>query len=133
MFVEMGYRDEAQLDAMEAASAPFFEQALRDGHYTGFFALDDDQRVVAGGGVILVAYQPHPLAPHQRRPFVVNMYTEPEHRRKGLARKLMDAMIAWTRREGYGTLFLHASDSGRPLYEHLGFEPTNEMRLKLSN
>jgi len=27
-------------------------------------------------------------------------------------------MIAWARREGYGTLFLHASDSGRPLYEH---------------
>ena len=26
---------------------------------------------------------------------------------------------------------LHASDKGRPLYESLGFEPTNEMRLKL--
>jgi hypothetical protein len=26
---------------------------------------------------------------------------------------------------------LHASDFGRPLYESLGFRPTNEMRLKL--
>jgi len=26
---------------------------------------------------------------------------------------------------------LHASPFGRPLYESLGFEPTNEMRLHL--
>jgi hypothetical protein len=25
-------------------------------------------------------------------------------------------------------LVLHASDEGRPLYESMGFEPTNEMR-----
>ena len=29
------------------------------------------------------------------------------------------------------SLFLHASAEGRPLYEELGFEPTNEMRLRL--
>ena len=131
MFVDMGYREEAQLDAMEGASAPFFEQGLRDGTYVGFLAVDGEERVVAGGGVVLLAYQPHPLDPRPRRPFVVNMYTEPEHRRKGLARRLMDAMIAWTRKEGYGTLFLHASEAGRPLYLDLGFTPTNEMRLRL--
>jgi hypothetical protein len=27
-------------------------------------------------------------------------------------------------------VILHASDEGRPLYEKLGFEATNEMRLK---
>ena len=50
MFFEMGYRDQTQLDAMEAASAPFFEQGLRDGTYVGFFALDEQGRVMAGGG-----------------------------------------------------------------------------------
>ena len=131
MFLEMGHRDEAQLDAMEAASAPFFEQGLRDGTYVGFFAVDKEGRVLAGGGVVLLAYQPSPLDPRPRRPFVVNMYTEPEHRRCGLAGRLMKAMIAWCRHEGYASLFLHASDSGRPLYEELGFEPTSEMRLQL--
>ncbi len=131
MFFEMGHRDEAQLDAMEAASAPFFAQGLRDGTYVGFLAADNEGRVLAGGGVVLLVYQPHPLDPRPRRPFVVNMYTETEHRRRGLARRLMDAMIAWCRREGFASLFLHASDEGRPLYEALGFEPTNEMRLRL--
>ena len=116
---------------MEAASAPFFEQGLRDRTYAGFLATDEQGRVVAGGGVILVAYQPHPLGPQPRRPFVVNMYTEPERRGQGLARRLMARMIAWSREEGYVALFLHASDAGRPLYEELGFKPTNEMRLAL--
>jgi GNAT superfamily N-acetyltransferase len=131
MFREMGYRDEGQLDAMEAVSRPLFANALREGTYVGFFAVDSQGRVAAGGGVILLVYQPNPRGPRPRRPFVVNMYTEPEYRRRGLARRLMDAMIAWTKNEGYDALFLHASDAGRPLYAGLGFVPTNEMRLQL--
>ena len=59
------------------------------------------------------------------------MYTDPAHRRRGLARRLMETMIAWARAEGHATLYLHASDEGRGLYESLGFAPTNEMRLVL--
>jgi len=29
-------------------------------------------------------------------------------------------------------VYLHASDEGRPLYESIGFDATNEMRLDLS-
>jgi GNAT superfamily N-acetyltransferase len=131
MFHDMGHRDEARLDAMEAASSPFFAKGLRDGTYRGFFAVDEEDRVLSGGGVVLLEYQPHPLDPRPRRPFVVNMFTEPEHRRRGLARRLMAAMVDWCRGEGYRLLYLHASDEGRPLYASLGFVPTNEMRLRL--
>ena len=62
---------------------------------------------------------------------ILNMYTEPEFRRRGLARMLMEKMIAWCREQGYNTVSLHASDKGRPLYEALGFRPTNELRLAL--
>jgi GNAT superfamily N-acetyltransferase len=131
MFHDMGFRDTARLDAMEAVSAPFFDAALRAGTYRGFLAVEESGAVVAGGGIVLLEYQPHPLDPRRYRPFVVNMFTEPEHRRRGLARRLMEAMVGWCRDEGYRTLYLHASDEGRPLYAALGFEPTNEMRLKL--
>ena len=127
----MGHRDAGLLDAMHAASRPFFERAVREGHYRGFFAVDEDGRVLAGGGVVLLEYQPHPTDPRPRRPFIVNMFTEPEHRRRGLGRLLMEAMIAWCRQEGYAIVFLHASNAGRPLYEELGFRATNEMRLRL--
>jgi GNAT superfamily N-acetyltransferase len=59
------------------------------------------------------------------------MFTEPEHRRRGLARLLMDTIVTWCRAEGLRFLYLHASDEGRPLYQSLGFVPSNEMRLQL--
>jgi GNAT superfamily N-acetyltransferase len=131
MFFDMGHRDPVALAAMEKASRPFFERALREGHYRGFLAEDERGAVRAGGGVVLLEYQPHPEDPRPRRPFIVNMYTEPEHRRQGLARRLLQAMIDSCRREGHAVVFLHASDEGRPLYEELGFRATNEMRLRL--
>ena len=131
MFRDMGHRDEAQLDAMEAVAYPFFAEGLRAETYRGYFAVSTDGQVLAGGGVVFLEYQPHPLDPRVRRPFVVNMYTEPEHRRRGLARRLLVAMIEGCRRDGYRSLYLHASDEGRPLYAAMGFEPTNEMHLRL--
>jgi len=38
-------------------------------------------------------------------------------------------MLEWCREAGYKNVSLHASDEGRPLYESMGFVPTNEMRL----
>jgi hypothetical protein len=34
----------------------------------------------------------------------------------------------WSREQGFDRVVLHASDAGRPLYEKIGFKPTNEMR-----
>jgi GNAT superfamily N-acetyltransferase len=63
---------------------------------------------------------------------IVNVYTETAYRRKGLARELMKTAMEWCAREGVEMVILHASDHGRPLYERLGFEATNEMTLKSS-
>jgi GNAT superfamily N-acetyltransferase len=62
---------------------------------------------------------------------ILNVYTEPEWRRQGMARKLMLAMIEWCRPQGFPYVDLHASQDGRSLYEQLGFTPTSEMRLRL--
>lgn len=59
------------------------------------------------------------------------MYTEPGARRRGVAKMLMNAMIGWCRAEGFRSVWLHASDAGRPIYQSLGFEATNEMKLCL--
>ena len=53
--------------------------------------------------------------------FVYNVYTEPAHRRRGLARMIMDAIHAWCRDEGIGLVGLNASSQARPLYESMGY------------
>jgi len=131
MFEEMGFHDPAALEAMLGTSTPLLQRGLIDGTYRGWLAESSTGGIVAGGGVIIVEFLSHPIDPVLRRAWVVNMFTEPEHRRRGLARRLMETMIAWCRAEGMGFLYLHASDDGRPLYDSLGFKLSNEMRLAL--
>ena len=64
-----------------------------------------------------------------RQAIVLNVYTEPAFRRHGLARALMLDLLDWARSSGLDSLVLHATPDGRPLYEALGFAPTNEMRF----
>ena len=131
MFEEMGFRDAAVIDRVEAVSREYFEEALRAGTYLGWMAEDSNGQVVGGGGIVVADWPGFPGEDHAKRAWILNMYTEPRARRQGVARKLMQAMIEWYRREGYGSVSLHASAAGRPLYENMGFQPTNEMSLKL--
>ncbi|HEY3740728.1 MAG TPA: GNAT family N-acetyltransferase [Bryobacteraceae bacterium] len=133
MFREMGLNDPAGFEKADAMSREFFHKALAEDRYHGWFIEDDEGTVLSGAGIILIEYHPSPVNPSTRRPWVVNVYTEPGSRRQGLARRLMDVLIAWTREQGYANLFLHASHEGRPLYESLGFGATNEMLLQLKD
>jgi GNAT superfamily N-acetyltransferase len=48
--------------------------------------------------------------------------THPAVRGQGLARRISQHMIDWSRARGCATIALDASDPGRPVYERLGFE-----------
>ena len=93
--------------------------------------IEVDGRIAAGGGIAFAPFQPTPFDLSQRRAWVVNVYTEPAFRRRGLATQVLEAVIGWCREEKMKAVFLHASDAGRPLYDSLGFTPTTEMRLVL--
>ena len=130
MFADMGRGDEHARDVMVDAARPFIEAGLRTGSYRGWL-VDVDGRIVAGGGLAIVPFQPTPSDPRPQRVWIVNMYTEPGFRRQGLAKRVLDTMVVWCRNAGMKEVFLHASDAGRPLYELLGFTPMNEMKLVL--
>ncbi len=130
MWWDMGRRDEAQFAVMEQAATDYFPTALREGRYQGFLAHDGD--TVVGGGGIVISDWPGVLGQRiPKRAMILNVYVEPQYRRRGIARMLMETMISWCRENHFKNVGLHASDEGRPLYEKLGFKPTNEMRLDL--
>jgi GNAT superfamily N-acetyltransferase len=116
---------------MVELAAPWLQRALAEGAYQGILAENENGRVVAGGGVFLHSWSPRPGDDNDRRPVIVNVFTEPEFRKKGLARQVMSLIIQSLREQGFRSVVLHASDEGRPLYESMGFVPTNEMRLCL--
>jgi GNAT superfamily N-acetyltransferase len=130
MYQDMGHREPEALSRMIFTSRQFLEQAIPTGSFRGWLASADD-RIVAGGAVLLSPWPSHTYDGECRRATILNVYTYPEFRRRGIARQLMGTMIDWCRDQGLAVVYLHASPDGRPLYEALGFEPTAEMRLKL--
>lgn len=131
MFFDMGFRDGAILDGMIEAFLPWLRQKMERNEYLGWFAVAPDRSVVAGLGLWLMDWAPHIIGPGSPRGNIINVYTQPDWRRRGLARQLMDTALVWCRENGIRCVILHASDEGRPLYESLGFHSTNEMRLML--
>jgi GNAT superfamily N-acetyltransferase len=130
MFHDMGHSDEVVLDAVVRSSRPPMQRYLADGSYLGWFAIAPDGRVAAGAGLLITPLVSGPLNPDQiNRAYLLNVYTYPEFRKHGLARMLTNKAIDWCRTHGFKVLWLHASHLGRPLYESLGFEASNEMKL----
>lgn len=72
------------------------------------------------------------MAPYEGTAVFDQVVTEPEHRRHGLARALMNALGRTARARGVYTGLLVATEDGRGLYEHLGWEtvcPVTPARL----
>lgn len=130
MYEDMGYNDPKAMSAMVSSCKPYLAAALANGSLRGWLACVGEE-VIAGGVVLISPWPSHPYDGQCRRATILNMFTDPAFRRQGIARRLMQTMIDWCRKEGFVHVALHASDKGRPLYETLGFEPTNEMRLDL--
>ncbi|GBF07458.1 sortase-like acyltransferase [Deinococcus aerius] len=126
MFTDMGveYREEV------AGFAPWVEPRLAEGTYLGWI-VEAGEEPVAGAGLLLLDWPPHFVDPQPLRAYLLNVYTHPQHRGLGLARLLTETAITETRRRNIRVLSLHASEAGRPIYQTLGFTPTNELRLTL--
>ena len=130
IYEDMGHGEAEALSRMVLTSQEYLAQAIPSGSFRGWFATIEN-KVVAGGAVILVPWPSHTYDGECRRANILNVYTYPEFRRRGISRQLMQFMIDWCRNQGLAMVYLHASEDGRSLYESLGFEPTTEMRLKL--
>ncbi|MBI5035447.1 MAG: GNAT family N-acetyltransferase [Chloroflexi bacterium] len=131
MFADMGERDTVKLDAMSVAFKKWVSDRLACDEYLGWFVVNEQEIVVAGAGLWLIAWPPTANDLSGQRGYIFNVYTQPAFRRCGLARRLMQAILAYCRENKIKVVALHASDQGRSLYESLGFKQTNEMRLWL--
>lgn len=134
MFDEMGEVPPEAFEILRAKSRERLLDFVASGQYVGWLAVPAQRPdLIAGGaGVQLRDVLPHPLPgriAEGRHGIILNVFTEPEWRRQGVAILLLRRIIDWARAERLDRLVLHASEAGQSLYERLGFVGTNEMRL----
>jgi GNAT superfamily N-acetyltransferase len=131
MWEEIGGSTARALDHHDRVYRWWARRGFRDDTFVGFIVDLPGVGPVASGCLWIIPAQPHPRRRGLEAPYLLSMFTEPEHRRRGFARKIVRAAVRWSRANGYSHIILHAATMGRPLYEKEGFVPTHEMRLDL--
>jgi GNAT superfamily N-acetyltransferase len=127
----MGFDDPAKLDAGDAAAADYFAQAIPSGEFQGWLAVTPAGEAVSTCGLVIDQHPPGPGNLSGKTGYIMNVVTHPAYRRNGLARRLVQAALAWLDERGIQRAELHATDMGRPLYEELGFAAHTGMRLEM--
>ena len=128
-------RDANQLSAdtdmteVERQSYAYYAAAFKDGSHTAYLVFDGTA-LIGCGGVSYYRVMPTYHNPSGEKAFIMNMYTHPDYRRQGIARKTLDLLVQDAKARGIRAISLEATDMGRPLYEAYGFAAVeHEMEL----
>jgi GNAT superfamily N-acetyltransferase len=127
IFADAHDAPEAVLDKMSRSFEPWVTRMIEEGKYAGWITFDGD-RPVASAGLLVLDWAPHFLDPTgEFRGYLLNVFVEAVYRRRGLARELVECCMAEAKRRGIRVVALHASKTGRHVYEGMGFHGTSEM------
>lgn len=93
---------------------------------------------IVGGCFLYVTEKPaSPDFMNGKTGTVLNVYTKPEYRKKGIAGKLIRLLISDAEKMGLDFVELKATDAGYNLYKSIGFEDAtskyHNMKIQLDN
>jgi GNAT superfamily N-acetyltransferase len=96
------------------------------------FVIEQDSTIVACAGAFLKDDLPFCFHRPPVYGFIGDVYTDTSHRRRGYARQLTFEAIDWLKERGVVMIRLLATPQARPLYAGMGFQPSDEMVLRLA-
>lgn len=86
----------------------------------------DGETPVACATLCYKTYIPTPGHPTGKRAHLMNVYTAPDYRRRGLAKRLLTLLRREAERRGVTEITLDATEAGRKLYERMGYAASDE-------
>ncbi len=125
---EEGAKEEIDL---RPALLDYYTRHMADGTFVSWLAVDGE-RIVGTSGMSFVEKPPYFGCPSGKMGLLSSMFTDPEYRRQGIARKLLSLVVEEARNYGCGTVQITASNMGVLLYTDFGFEKNgNFMQYRL--
>ena len=130
-FIEMRIRQLREEGAKEdfdlkPALQDYYDRHMADGTFVSWLAVDSDasNKIVGTSGMSSVEKPPYFGCPSGKIGLLSSMFTDPNYRRLGIARKLLSLVVEEARAYGCGTVQITASDMGVLLYTNFGFVKT---------
>ena len=101
-----------------------------NGQHTTVLAVDEKDeengKTIGCATLCYMEFMPTFSHPTGKRSHLMNVYTAPDYRGQGIARRMVEWLLEEARRRGVTEISLDATTSGRPLYRKLGFQDSEE-------
>lgn len=126
-------REEGAKEEIDLAPAhrDYYDRHMADGTFVSWIAFDGE-KIIGTSGMSFVEKPPYFGCPSGKMGLLSSMYTDPDYRRKGIAKELLDRVVKEAKVYGCGTVQITASDMGVKLYSAYGFiHNGNFMQYKL--
>lgn len=109
------------------------EDFFKNGEQTTILAYDGE-KAVGCATICYITVMPTFDHPTGKRAHLMNVYTNAEYRRQGIARQMVSMLLDEAKERGVTYVSLDTTKSGEPLYKSLGFDFSEEtMGLNLTN
>ena len=109
----------------------YYHRHMADGTFVSWLAVDGE-KIIGTSGMSFVEKPPYFSCPSGIIGLLSSMYTDPDYRRRGIAKELLRRVVEEARDYGCGSVQITASDMGVLLYTDFGFVRNgNFMQYKL--
>lgn len=112
--------EDTDLSTIAQPSRDYYTAALADGSHAAWLVFDGDTWIGAGG-VSFYQVMPTYHNPSGWKAYLMNIYTHPDYRRRGLGRRMVELLVAKAKERSISAISLDATAMGMPLYESMGF------------
>ena len=117
---DLGEISEIDLQRLKEALPQYFRKHLNQDLFV--YIAREEEEIFACAFLLVVEKPMSPMFLTGKTGTVLNVYTKPERRKKGYAKRLMNAMLEDAKEKGLSVVELKATEDGYHLYKSVGFE-----------
>ena len=124
--------EDIDMSLVEEKSYEYYNHCFDAGDHVAYLVYDG-KNFAACGGVSFYKVMPTYNNPSGINAYVMNMYTRPEYRRKGIANEVLDLLLKEAVTQDIKRITLEATDAGKPVYMKYGFIGMKDEMIYLSS
>ncbi len=128
---EESLHDESERARFLQLTRQYLARAIPSGEFVSWVA-EASGELVATSGLIFFQRPPSLQNPSGKEAFILNMYTIPQWRSRGLATQLLQALLQYVQTQTDAhRIWLYATPPGKPIYEKAGFQTKQRKMLEM--
>ncbi|MFX0094956.1 MAG: GNAT family N-acetyltransferase [Candidatus Hodarchaeota archaeon] len=113
---------DCKVNVLKKSIRQFFIQKLPKEEFIAWIA-EVDEGIIGTSGLIFCEKPPLANNVSGFEGYIMNMYTVPEWRGKGVASTLLQKLMSYLKTRKIQVIRLHAEEAGKAIYKKAGFEP----------